>query len=280
VASKPKLRAMPSSSFRSTVNVTHIGNATAILAIDDVNFLLDPAFNQSGEFTLQSGSDVLLTKTDDPALALEQLPVIHAVLLSHEDHVDNLDDSGRTLLNGRHVFTTLDGAKKLAPRPGVQGLAPWQSTTLVLNGKQFKLTATLTQHLPGGECTGFVIESPSFGVHDQDGLANVVYVSGDTVYIPELATELPKRFHVVVALLNMGKAVAPLPTGPLQITMGGEQAAKLARDIGAEKVVPLHFASWKHFTQSGDEARKELDGDAAMKGRVLWLVPGEQTTIV
>ncbi|KAI9989747.1 hypothetical protein PInf_020034 [Phytophthora infestans] len=31
--------------------------------------------------------------------------------------------------------------------------------------------------------------------------------------------ELPKKFHIVVALMNLGKAVAPLPAGPLQITM-------------------------------------------------------------
>ncbi|KAG6576407.1 Zn-dependent hydrolases of the beta-lactamase [Phytophthora cinnamomi] len=232
---------MPSASFQSTISVTHIGTATAILSIDDVNFLIDPAFDNSGDFNQEGG--FVLTKTDDPALGLKDLPVIDAILLSHEDHIDNLDASGRTVLNGRHVFTTLDGAKNLAPRPGVRGLAPWESTTITLNGKQFKIAGTPTQHLPGGECTGFVLESPSFGVNEADGLPNVVYVSGDTVYIPELASDLPKRYHVVVALMNLSKAVAPLPTGSVQVTMDGAQGAQLTRDIGAEKMVPLHFES-------------------------------------
>ncbi|GMG17882.1 unnamed protein product [Phytophthora fragariaefolia] len=184
------------------------------------------------------------------------------------------------MLNGRYVLTTLDGAKNLAPRPGVRGLAPWESTTLALNGKQFTITGTPTQHLPGGECTGFVLESPSFGVNESDGLPNVGYVSGDTVHIPELASEMPKRFHVVVALMNLGKAVAPLPTGPIQITMDGVQGAQLTRDIGAEKMVPLHFESWKHFTQSGSEVRAELDADAAVKEKVVWVVPGVKSVIV
>ncbi|RLN60717.1 hypothetical protein BBP00_00005814 [Phytophthora kernoviae] len=258
----------------SNVSITHISTATAILTIDDINFLIDPAFDKSGDFVL---GDVVLTRTADPALGLENLPPIDAILLSHEDHVDNLDASGRTLLNGRHVLTTLDGAKNLAPRPGVRGLAPWQSTTLKLNGKEFKITATPTQHLPGGECVGFVLESPSFGVNEADGLPNVVYVSGDTVHIPELSEKLPKKYHTVVAIMNLGKAIAPLPTGPLQITMDGLQAAQLTLDIGAEKMVPLHYESWKHFSQDVDRAREEL---VAVKAKVVWAVPGEKTTIV
>lgn len=268
---------MPSPTFKSSISVTHINTATAILSIDVVNFLIDPAFDKSGNY--KHGAQAL-KKTEDPILGLNDLPVIHAVLLSHEDHVDNLDTSGRTMLNGRHVFTTLDGAKNLAPRPGVCGRAPWESVTLDLNGKQFTITWTPTQHLPGEECTGFVLESPSFGVHDANGLPNAVYVSGDTVYIPALAVELPKKYHIVLALFNLGKAIAELPSGPTQITMGSVlQAAMLTRDIGAEKMVPLHYASWQHFSESSDDAREKLAAEADIKEKVLWVVPGKKTIV-
>ena len=36
---------MPSSTFKSTVSITHIGTATAILSIDGINFLTDPFVN-------------------------------------------------------------------------------------------------------------------------------------------------------------------------------------------------------------------------------------------
>ncbi|KAG6597843.1 Zn-dependent hydrolases of the beta-lactamase [Phytophthora cinnamomi] len=110
-------------------------------------------------------------------------------------------------------------------------------------------------------------------------MPNVVYVSGDTVHIPELASELPKRYHVVVALMNLGKAIAPLPTGPVQITMDGAQGAQLTHDIGAEKMVPLHFESWKHFKESVEDVRAELAADAAVKNKVVWVVPGVKTVI-
>lgn len=33
---------MPSSTFKSSISITHIGTATAILSIDGINFLTDP----------------------------------------------------------------------------------------------------------------------------------------------------------------------------------------------------------------------------------------------
>lgn len=214
---------------------------------------------------------------------MDQLPPISAILLSHEDHWDNLDDLGRTLLNGRHVFTTLDGANNLAPRPGVRGLKPWESVDVLLEGKPFTVTATPATHLPGGEVIGFILSSPLF--RTTNSKPNVIFFSGDTIYTPDTPSgelaQIAERYHVVVALLNLGKATIPLPDGPLQITMDGIQGARLVRDIGAEVVVPMHFEGWGHFA----EGRKGVEGDferegVELAGRVRWLVVGEETTIL
>ena len=57
-----------------------------------------------------------------------------------------------------------------------------------------------------------------------------MYISGDTIYTEELATQLPKRFHIVAAILNLGKAIVPNPLKEfkemLQITMADEDAAR------------------------------------------------------
>ena len=74
-------------------------------------------------------SGAQLTNTYQPALAPQDLPPIDLILLSHEDHKDNLDNFGRQLLDGRRVITTVDGERKLAPRKGVHGLQPWETTT-------------------------------------------------------------------------------------------------------------------------------------------------------
>jgi L-ascorbate metabolism protein UlaG (beta-lactamase superfamily) len=113
----------PTVRFSAPLAITHIGTATAIIHVDGVNLLTDPVFSPAGtEWDL---GIAVLKLADTPAMTLVDLPPIDAVLLSHEDHPDNLDEPGRAALEGRHVFTTADGAKKLAPRPGVRAIKPW-----------------------------------------------------------------------------------------------------------------------------------------------------------
>jgi L-ascorbate metabolism protein UlaG (beta-lactamase superfamily) len=260
---------MPSS-FKSTLSITHIGTATAILDINGVILLTDPFFSPAGtEFKGSSG--VVLKTSDNPALGLADLPPIDAVLLSHEDHPDNLDPLGRQLLDGRLVFTTMDGAKKLAPRPGVRGMKPWDTLSVNIGGKPFQVTATPCQHLPGGECTGFVLTSLDFGV-DVDGLPNAIYFSGDTVYFEEL-NQIASKFHVVAAICNLGDAHVPLPDGPMQITMDGKQAARLLRELKADVLVPMHYESWGHFTQNGEALAKAFK-EEGINDKICWLIPG------
>ncbi|KAK3304976.1 uncharacterized protein B0T15DRAFT_399963, partial [Chaetomium strumarium] len=132
------------------------------------------------------------------------------------------------------------------------------------------------EHLPGGEVTGFIITAPSFG--KTDGKPNAIYFSGDTIYLPELV-KMRERFHISVALLNTGKATAPLPTGPLQITLDGAQAARLFRELGADVLVPMHFESWRHFAEEKSDLRQALEVGGVMD-KVMWLEPGVRTTIV
>ncbi|KAJ5624891.1 hypothetical protein N7510_001200 [Penicillium lagena] len=266
---------MASSNTKISLTITHIGTATAILDINGVKILTDPFFSPAGtEWDL---GIVVLKNTDTPALGLENLPPIDAILLSHEDHPDNLDEVGRRLLDGRHVLTTMDGATKLAPRPGVRGLRPWETVTLAIGGKRFEVTGTPCQHLPGGECTGFILTTEEFGV-SPDGRPNAVYISGDTVYIEEL-TKIPEKWHITAAILNLGSAHAPLPDGPLQITMDGKQGARLFRELKADVLVPMHFESWGHFKQAGKELKSVLI-EEGVNDKVHWLVPGKAQKVL
>ncbi len=266
---------MPAS-FATPFSVTHIGTATAIFHLDGVNLLTDPVFSPTGtEWDL---GIVLLKQTGQPNLGLADLTPIDAVLLSHEDHPDNLDEPGRQVLDGRHVLTTPDGASKLAPRPGVKGLKPWETVTLKLGGRSFDFTGTPCVHLPGGEVTGFIISSEDFGT--TGGLPNVIYFSGDTIYLPELA-KVTDKYHVSVAVLNIGKVVVALPPDneKLQITMDGADAVKLFRELKADVLVPMHYESWAHFTENKEELTKAFEA-GGVSDKVIWLEPGKETKIV
>lgn len=272
---------MSSNSFTSKVTITHIGTATAILDIDGVRFLTDPAFDLAGSeypFPIPGHPDFKLLNKNGPAISLEDLPHIDAVLLSHEDHPDNLDTKGRRMLEGRKVFTTEDGAKNLQPRPDVRGMKAWESVAAIIGGKEFKITATPCRHVPGNECTGFILESPSFGKHEGSGMPNTIFFSGDTIYFPEL-DKINDKWHIALAILNCGSVIVPLPTGGMLVTMDGEQAVALVNTIQPDVVVAMHYEGWAHFAQSRAQLADAFE-TAGLNSRVRWLDMGKAVQVI
>lgn len=260
--------------FKGSLTITHIGTATSIIDIDGIKFLTDPVFNGPSEYDM---GVVVLKSSEGPAIPIDKLPHIDAILLSHEDHPDNLDENGRTLLNGRKVITTMDGYRKLQPRPDVRGIRPWETLKMSIQGKEFEITGTPCQHFPGGECTGFIITTDSFGYNEQ-GLRNAVYFTGDTVYLEELKDmKEVRKYHIVAAVMNLGDATAPLEQ-PLQLTMGGKDASKLFKELEAEVLIPIHFESWNHFKEHGEQLAKVFETEG-LQDKIAWLVPGEPKKI-
>ena len=104
-----------------TLSITLIGGPTALIEIDGFRLLTDPTFDAPGAYQLPH---VKLEKLVGPAVTAETIGEVDAVLLSHDQHSDNLDHSGREFLKkARRVLTTEAGAKRLggkvkAWRPG------------------------------------------------------------------------------------------------------------------------------------------------------------------
>lgn len=273
--------------FQSKVAITHITTACAILEFDGVKFLTDPVFDdapQDYDLSHLAGlkpGELVLSVTEGPKIGINQLPVIDGVLLSHEDHVDNLDQTGRQLLLGRQIITTPDGARNLGDHPGVSAIQPWQTLAFRFGGEEWRITGTPCVHVPGGEVTGFLLHKDSFGVQS-DGRPNVVYFTGDTVLLEEEMKKLREQYHVVIALANLGVAMSPdpnSPTGFAKITMGGEDAVRMMEILGADILVPMHYESWSHFTENG-KALKGIFEDAGITDKVQWLTSGARVTLI
>ena len=85
----------------STLTFTHVGGPTALLEVDGWRILTDPTFDAPGR-TYKFGWGTSSRKTAGPALSVEEVGAVDAVLLSHDHHADNLDDAGRAMLGPPH----------------------------------------------------------------------------------------------------------------------------------------------------------------------------------
>src|SRR5919202_4551647 len=109
-----------------TVTITLIGGPTALIEIDGFRLLTDPTFDGPGAYQLPH---VKLEKLVGPALAAGEVGEVDAVLLSHDQHSDNLDHAGRDFLaKAKRVLTTEIGAKRIGGH--AEGFAPRASTEL------------------------------------------------------------------------------------------------------------------------------------------------------
>src|SRR3954462_5158166 len=125
------------------ISITLIGGPTALIEIDGFRLLTDPTFDAPGAYQLPH---VKLEKTIGPAMRPDAIGPGDAVLLSHDQHSDNLDNSGRDyLLKAPRALTTEAGAKRLGGH--VEGLAPW-STPHMTGGEGNSLSCTATPARP------------------------------------------------------------------------------------------------------------------------------------
>ncbi|GIF18646.1 L-ascorbate metabolism protein UlaG (beta-lactamase superfamily) [Actinoplanes tereljensis] len=246
------------------MNITHIGGPTTLLEIDGVRLLIDPTFDAPGR-RYSFGWGTSSVKTAGPAVAVEDLGDLDAVLVTHDQHADNLDSAGRKLLpTVPTVITTKVGARRLGGN--ATGLRPWETTTV----KGLEITATPSRH---GPAVLLPVFGPSIGFALQPaGSATVVWISGDTVVFPGVL-EVASRFDVDTAVLHLGKVQFGL-TGPARYTMTGRDAVRLASVVKPRQIVPVHYEGWSHF----HEGRTEISA-AFPQGALTWLEPGVQTAL-
>jgi L-ascorbate metabolism protein UlaG (beta-lactamase superfamily) len=253
-----------------SLTITLIGGPTALIEIDGFRLLTDPTFDAPGAYQLPH---VKLEKLAGPALAASEIGEVDAVLLSHDQHADNLDHAGRDFLaKAKRVLTTEVGAKRLGGH--VEGFAPWASTELRgKNGASLTITATPARHGPAGieplagDVIGFVVSSSKPG-------SRPLYISGDTVWYDGVA-EVAKRFDCAVVLPFAGAAQT---RGPFHLTMDTNDTIETARAFADALIVPVHTDGWAHFKQSAKDLRATFDA-LGFGPRLRLLEPGVKTVI-
>ena len=251
------------------VQITHIGGPTVLIEIGHFRILTDPTFDPAGSKYERTAKFI------DPALSVSEVGSVNVVLVSHDQHPDNLDGAGRAYLSqARQVLTTPAGAQRLGN--GVRGVGTWETVELVgADGQRVRITATPAHHGPEevlsmlGDVNGWIVE--------WDGARHgALYVSGDTVFFDDLR-EINRRHPVRVALLHFGAAQAKV-YGPVHLTLTATDGVKLAQTLGDAIIIPIHFEGWAHYTEGRAEIEQAFVA-AGIEKRLRFLPPGQPVSL-
>ncbi|GAA2588577.1 MULTISPECIES: MBL fold metallo-hydrolase [Streptomyces] len=236
----------------ATIPVRVYGGPTTLIEYGGLRFVADPTFDPPGEYPMPLPGDHKLVKTDPSPVTAADLGRVDAVLLSHDEHDDNLDTAGRAFLpEVPVVFTTVGGASRLGGN--AHGLSFWETAELERpDGGTATVTGVPARHGPvgcepvSGDVVGFMLTS--------DDLPSV-YVSGDNAAL-EHVKEIAARFAPVdTAILFLGGARMAFAFDNALLTLDSAQGAEAAKLLGARRVVPAHFDSWAHFKEGRDEIK-------------------------
>ncbi|TDC44051.1 MBL fold metallo-hydrolase [Micromonospora sp. KC213] len=245
------------------IRVRVYGGPTTLIEYGGLRFVTDPTFDPPGEYPMPLPGDHRLVKTAPAPVTAADLGRVDAVLLSHDEHDDNLDHAGRAFLSQAPVvLTTVSGAGRLGGN--ARGLASWQTAELTRPDGIVTVTGLPARHGPAG-CEPITGDVVGFMLTADD--LPPVYVSGDNAALDHVK-QIAERFAPVdTAILFLGGARMAFAFDGALLTLDSAQGAEATKMLGARRVVPAHYDSWAHFTEGRNEIQAAF-ADAGLAGRL------------
>lgn len=256
--------------------MTFIGTATVLLRLGTVTVLTDPNFLHRGE-RAYLGYGLVSKRCTEPALGVQQLPELDAVVLSHL-HGDHFDRRARRgLARDTPVLTTPHAARRLSKWgfSGTQGLHCWQEETLERGRDRVRVTAVPGQHGPAGFHRLLPPVMGSIVDYSWDGETVLrLYITGDTLYRSALR-EIPQRFPDIDAMIVHLGGTRIL--GVL-VTMDARQGSELVRAMQPHTTLPVHFDDYTVFHSSPEEFHRECE-QRPVGSRVRSIARGDEVEL-
>ncbi len=227
-------------------SVTWIGHATVLIQHRGINLLTDPMFSNVASPVSFAGP----RRITQPAALPEDLPPVHAVVISH-DHYDHLDTASIRRLGDAPMYFVPLGIKRWLVEKGVDAARVvemdwWEQDTITVNGVDVTLTATPAQHFSGRSLfnrnqtlwASWSLEWPDFHV----------WFGGDTGYNDVQFKEIGERLGPFdLGIIPIG---AYKPRWFMQtVHVDPAEAVQIHRDIGAKQSMGMH---WGAFVLSGE----------------------------
>ena len=252
--------------------ITWIGHATLLVQMDGMNVLTDPIWSKRTSPLAFLGPRRLLP----PGMRFEDLPPIHAVLISH-DHYDHLDLATVTRLARAHrprFFVPL-GLRPWFESVGIRRVVEldwWQSAPL----GPLTVTAVPAQHSSGRSLLLDDQNTRLWASWVVAGPHRRMFFAGDTGY------------HA--GLVEIGRRLGPFDVATLPIGgysdfryhhpnhLSPEETVQAFEDLRARLLVPMHWGTFELNREPFREPPDRLMAEALRHGleeHVAQLSPGQ-----
>ncbi len=221
----------------SVTQLTWFGHSAFLLEIDGKKILIDPMLGN-----IPSPVSFMANKRFNPNLpiAIEQLPQIDAIIISH-DHYDHLDYGSVTALKEKanHFYVPLgvgahlEGWGVLATN--ITELEWWDSVNL----DNISLTAAPARHFSGrglGDANSTLWASWII-----KGAKDNIYFTGDSGYFDGFKEVGEKYGPFDLALIECGQYNDMWS----DIHMKPEESAQVGLDVKAKTIMPIHWGAFK-----------------------------------
>lgn len=252
------------------MRITYIGHATLLIEINGRRILTDPNFDPAlGRF---------LARVSDPGIALDALPKLDAILVTHA-HADHLSFASLDLLPRDIPLYAPPAIAKWLVRLGYAhavAVAPGETAQL----HELSIYAALATH-----------EGSRYGVDKWRKDANMYlldtgktscFFAGDTALMDDTAALVRTHCHdrdrrLDVALLPIGHAPW-WKTGFRKGHLTSADALELFGRMDARYLIPYHWGTFNHVTSTAHDAidrLRDLLPHHPRQGDVRILEPGE-----
>ena len=261
VRSKEDLAELPQSGLR----ITWIGHSTTLVEVDGVRLLLDPVWSRRISPFVLIGPKRFYS----PPVALDALPPIDAVLVSH-DHYDHLGRDAVVSLAemGYRFVVPLGVGARLrgwdVPASQIQELDWWEDTQV----NEVQVTVTPSRHFSGRSPVMADRNATLWAGFAMVGSDHRVYYTGDTGMFPGFALIGERLGPFDATLVEVGayhRLWADLHLGP-------EQAVRAVQDARGGLLIPVHWATFDLAMHSWVEPAERLIV-AAANGDVPLVIP-------
>ena len=224
--------ALLASAPASGLRLTWFGHSSVLVDIDGVRVLTDPVWGERASPFDFTGPQ----RWYAPLIALEKLPKLDAVVISH-DHYDHLDVASIDQLKGivKRFVVPLGVGQHLAywgvPEANIVELDWWESHKL----GAVTVTSTPARHASGRQLLDQ--NDTLWSSYAFVGPKHRVYFSGDTGMTPAFKDIGERLGPFDVSMIEVGAYGAAWPDWHL----GPEQAVRAHQLVGAKWMMPIHW---------------------------------------